>query len=472
MSPVPFPLSPVLLVDDEEETLFAASLMLRSSGIKDVIMIKDSREVVDLLKKQTFSCAVIDLTMPYVSGSQLLSGMNRDYPDIPVIIMTGLNEVDTAVDCMRHGAFDYLVKPVEKVRFMASVHKALELSALKSEVTALKRHLLEGRLDHELVFASIVTRSRAMHAIFQYIEVVAPSSQPVLISGETGVGKELVARAVHDLSSRNGQFIGLNVAGIDETVFSDVLFGHRKGAYTGADSARDGLIARAAGGTLFLDEIGDLKESLQIKLLRLLQEHTYFPLGSDVSVQSDARIVVATNRNLDDMVSKELFRKDLYYRLRSHHVALPPLRERTEDIPLLLYHFVKECSASLGKKEPVIPDELIPLLSSYHFPGNIRELQSMVHDALSQHDHGQLSLASFREIIRQENLSSPQRSDGAGDWGTFPYEVQGRLPTLQEADEYLLSEAMKRADGNQGIAASMLGLTRQALNKRLIRKKQ
>lgn len=471
-APVAYFPSPVLLVDDEEQILFAARLMLRSSGIKEVISVQDSRDVMALLNKQPVSCIVLDLTMPYISGAELLSNINREHPDVPVIIMTGMNEVETAVDCMRQGAFDYLVKPAEKERFTSAVKKALEVYALKGEVTALKRHLLKGQLEHEGAFASIITKSRAMRAIFHYVEVIAPSSQPVMISGETGVGKELVARALHDLSHRKGPLISVNVAGLDEAAFSDTLFGHRKGSYTGADTAREGLIAKAAGGTLFLDEIGDLKENLQVKLLRLLQEHTYYPLGSDVSLQSDARIVVATNRDLDQLVSKGIFRKDLYYRLRSHHVEIPPLRARREDIPLLVVHFLKECSRDLGKKEPVIPDELIPLLSSYHFPGNIRELQAMICDAMAQHLQGSLSLAGFREIIRQENRSMGVISVNDASRHDSLFEVDGRLLTLREADESLIAEAMRRADGNQGIAASMLGLTRQALNKRLTRRKK
>ncbi len=470
-SPVTHHPSPIFLIDDEEQILFSASLLLRSSGIKDIVTIQDSREVMAMLKRQSVACMVIDLTMPHVSGSELLAKVNLEYPEIPVIVMTGVNEIETAVDCMRHGAFDYLVKPVDDERFISAVKRAVELYALKSEVSSLKRHLLEGKLEHEGAFASIVTQSRAMRAIFQYIEVIAPSPLPVLITGETGVGKELVARAIHDLSSRQGQFIAVNVAGLDENAFSDALFGHHKGAYTGADTARAGLIARASGGTLFLDEIGDLKENLQVKLLRLLQENTYYPLGLDVSLQSDARIVVATNCELKQLVLQNRFRKDLYFRLHAHHVEILSLRERKEDIGLLLLHFLKESARSLERKEPAIPDELIPLLSSYHFPGNIRELQSMVHDAVAQHVQGPLSLASFREIIRLGNLSSRQSFEKVEERGEYLFDIQGRLPTLQEADEYLISEAVKRADGNQGIAAAMLGITRQALNKRLIRKR-
>jgi DNA-binding NtrC family response regulator len=415
---------------------------------------------------------VLDLTMPYVSGSELLSKINQEYPEIPVIIMTAMNQLETAVQCMKIGAIDYIVKPAEEDRFVTAVKRALELHALKHEAAALKHQLLEGHLEHEGTFCHIITASRAMRALFQYIEVVAPSSQPVLITGETGVGKELIARAVHDLSNRKGQFVAVNVGGLDDSSFSDTIFGHRKGAYTSADSSRDGLLATAAGGTLFLDEIGDLNEDLQVKLLRLLQEHTYYPLGSDLALRSDARIVVATNRELEELLSRDMFRKDLYYRLRSHHVHIPPLRERKEDIPLLLVHYIKEACNALGKKVSDVPHELIPLLSSYQFPGNIRELQAMIFDAVAQHVHGPLSLASFRGIIRKGNLSSQRSLHKAEDRGEYLFEIQGRLPTLQEADEYLVAEAMRRADGNQGIAASMLGLTRQALNKRLTRKKQ
>jgi len=456
----------VLLVDDEPQILRSFSIMLRGAGVKQVITLDNSREVMGLLKERTVSAVVLDLSMPYVSGTELLIEIRHGYPHIPVIIMTATGELETAVECMKAGAFDYLLKPVEITRFETSVMRALEFTALRSEVHALKRHLLMGNLENEEAFSSIVTVSKAMHAIFQYVEVIAASGQPVLITGETGVGKELIARAVHDVSGRRGEFVAVNLAGLDDAVFSDTLFGHRKGAYTGADSNRAGLVARAAGGTLFLDEIGETAESSQIKLLRLLQDNRYYPLGSDVSMLGDVRVVVATNRDLLAAVSDGKFRKDLYYRLRGHQIDVPPLRERPEDIPVLLNHFMHKAAESMKVKVPTAPPELTDLLFTYHFPGNVRELESMVCDAVARHRSGILSMESFREVIGRERSSR-----GTGAQMDLPYGSPGRIPTLKEAEEGLIARALEASRGNQGIAASLLGITRQALNKRLTRKR-
>ncbi|MBI5632645.1 MAG: sigma-54-dependent Fis family transcriptional regulator [Nitrospirae bacterium] len=462
----------VLLVDDEQHALFGSSLLLRSAGIAEVLTLDDSRQVMPLLAKEEISVMLLDLSMPFLSGSDLLSQIAQSYPELPVIILTAASELETAVQCMRTGAFDYLVKPVDKDRFIASVRMALEMSALRKEASSLKEHLLKGRVENAEAFSSILTANREMKAIFQYIEAIAPSAQPVLITGETGVGKELVARAVHDLSGRIGQFVALNVAGLDETTFSDTLFGHIRGAYTSAESRREGLINKASHGTLFLDEIGDLKDSLQVKLLRLLQDQAYYQLGSDTPLRSYARILVATNQNLHEKILAGAFRKDLFYRLRCHHVHIPTLRERKDDIPILADHYIGEVSLSLGRKKPPIPAELISLLSSYHFPGNVRELIALIHDAVAQHHgHGALSLETFRQKIKESNIDAGRKpSVSAGEREDF-FQCTGRLPTLKEAEDYLIFEALRRANGNQGIAATMLGMTRQALNKRLLRKK-
>lgn len=461
---------PVLLVDDEPQILLSSSLILRSAGIKNVLTIEDSREVMPFLSMHEAAVIVLDLFMPYVSGSELLPEIIRDFPQIPVIVMTAANEIDTAVECMKAGAFDYLVKPVEKNRFVSSIEKALELHALRNEIYSLKQRLFTDKLEHEDAFSSIITNSQKMKAVFQYVEVVAGSQQPVLITGETGVGKELIARAVHKISECKGVFVAVNVAGLDDNIFSDTLFGHKKGAYTGAEQPREGLIAQASEGTLFLDEIGDLAESLQVKLLRLLQEREYYPLGSDIPKHSDARIIVATNHDLHKSMLSGKFRKDLYYRLRGHQIHIPSLRERLEDIPLLLDHFLEEASKSMNRKKPTPPPELVTLLSTYGFPGNVRELQAMVFDAVARHKSGILSMDVFKEIIGQEHLSQEVGVLPGVQEENLVHRIFGRFPTLKETEEYMIKEAMRLSKGNQGIAASFLGITRQALNKRLKRK--
>jgi DNA-binding NtrC family response regulator len=462
---------PVLLVDDEPQLLRSASVLLRTSGIKQVVTLDDSRAVLPWLATQDVGVLVLDLAMPHISGRELLVQIAADYPDIPVILMTATNDLDTAVQCMQSGAIDYLVKPVEKNRFVSSVTRALELRALREEVLSLKECLLHDELRQRDAFATMITQSKAMHAIFRYVEAVAVSHQPVLITGETGTGKELLARAVHTLSAGQGEFVAVNVAGLDDAMFSDTLFGHTKGAFTGADQPRDGLITRAADGTLFLDEMGDLATTSQVKLLHLLQEGTYYPLGADYPRQSQARVIVATNHDIVQLVHNGAFRKDLYYRLRAHHLHLPPLRERQEDFPLLINHFLEKAAQALNKPVPTPPMELYRLLRTYAFPGNVRELEAMCFDAVAQHPGGVLSLKSFKAVIHHEHITAPDRLRLQTAPPHLATLFPDRLPTLKEIEEALIAEALERAEGNQGIAAGMLGLTRQALNKRLVRRR-
>ncbi|MBI5409479.1 MAG: sigma-54-dependent Fis family transcriptional regulator [Nitrospirae bacterium] len=461
---------PVLLVDDEEQILLSYSLILRTSGIGDVLTVNDSRQVINLLNRQEVAVVVMDLVMPYVSGTELLNKITHDFPQIPVIVMTATNELEMAVDCMKAGAFDYLVKPVEKSRFISSIQKALELRELKDEITSLKKQLLRDSLKNREAFSSYLTNSKKIHAIFRYIEAIAETKRPICICGETGVGKELLASIVYAVSGLKGEFVPVNVAGLDDTMFSDTLFGHKKGAFTGADQDRKGLVAKATGGVLLLDEFGDLNESSQIRLLRLLEEQKYYPLGSDTAERSDIRIIATTNKDVEAQIAAGKFRKDLYYRLCAHSIYIPPLRERTEDIPLLLEHFLEAAANSLAKKKPSYPQELITMLLNYSFPGNARELQAMVFDAVAQHNSGILSLNSFKQFMKHKGLNVKTNVAPHLNENFSIVKDNERLPTLEEAEDLLISEALKRTNGNQGIAASLLGLTRQALNKRIKRK--
>jgi len=459
----------VAIIDDEKESLYTYSLILKQAGINDVVLIQDSRELPIILKERAFSILLLDLSMPHISGFELLKYLAVEYPEIPVIILTAIKDIETAVECMKIGASDYLVKPVEKNKLISSIKKALEMSRLKEEIVGLKHRLIEDKLEHEDVFSEIITVNQRMRGIFKYIEVISKTEQPVLITGETGTGKELVAKAIHKISGRKGEFVAVNVAGLDDTMFSDTLFGHRKGAFTGALSNREGLISKAKGGSLFLDEIGDLSEDCQLKLLRVIQEKVYYPLGSDIPKSTDARIIVATNHDIQEMVTKGNFRKDLFYRLKAHHVHLPPLRERKDDIPVLLDHFVREAAKQLGKKPPKYPEELIILLMNYSFPGNIRELKMMVYDAVARCKSHILSLEIFKDTI---DISNAIDKELKSEIVKFYIQMRfpDKLPTLKEMEELLINEALRRAKGNQGIAASMLGITRQALNKRLHKK--
>jgi DNA-binding NtrC family response regulator len=367
---------------------------------------------------------------------------------------------------MRHGAFDYLVKTVDEERILDSVRRAIMVQELRQENREMRSRLLDDRPEHPEAFKGIVTGNKALRAIFKYIEAVAKGSQPILITGESGVGKELVARAVHSLSRASGPLIAVNVAGLDDNVFADTLFGHVRGAFTGAESMRRGMIEQADGGTLFLDEIGDLSLTSQVKLLRLIQEGEYYPLGSDTPRRLQARIVVATHCDLGARQRSGQFRTDLFYRLRAHHVHIPPLRERKDDLPLLLDFFLAEACREFGKKVPTYTRELITLLANYGFPGNMRELKSMVYDAVSLHTSKMLSMNAFIQAMGVKNDVPPASNKERGG-GYNPFTVCEELPSLNEAIDLLLSETMRRSDNNQTIASRMLGISQPALSKRL-----
>lgn len=461
------PAHPIMVVDDEESILLAIDTTLQMAGFNHTITCQDSRQVMDILAAQMIECMLLDLNMDHLSGERLLDIVTEEFPEIPVIIVTGAVEVETAVRCIKAGAFDYIVKPVEEDRLITAVKRAVSFQELKRENLSLRRHVLGDTLEKPEAFREIITRNKKMLLLFQYVESIARTSQPVLIRGETGVGKELVARTLHTLSGLKGEFVAVNAAGLEDNVFSDTLFGHVKGAFTGADRPRNGLIERAAGGTLFLDEIGDLSPPSQVKLLRLLQEGEYFRLGEDRPRQTDARIVAATNQNLSALQNEGRFRKDLNYRLRTHRIYIPPLRDRIDDVPLLADHFLEQAAKSLGKKAPTPPESFYPLLKSYNFPGNIRELQSVIFDAVSRHRSGVLSLESLKTHIgRDPDEESGPAPAGDPEEGP-PVTFSSRLPTIKEATELLVAEALKRTDGNQSVAARLLGISQQALSKRL-----
>jgi DNA-binding NtrC family response regulator len=456
------------MVDDDPIVLEVNITALNSEGIRNITVLDDSRKILSFLENTPVSIIILDLNMPHTSGIDLLPILSREYPHIPIIVMTSSDDLETAVNCMKAGAVDYLTKPMNVERLLLGIEKAFKVCELSIENHGLREHLLNDTLEHPEAFSAIVTNSKKMRAIFQYIEVIAKSDQPVLITGETGTGKELIARAIATLSDRKGSFVTVNAAGLDDNMFSDTLFGHKKGAFTGADSQRDGLISAAAAGTIFLDEIGDLNERSQVKLLRLIQEGEYYPTGSDILKSSDARIIVATNRNLPELISAGTFRKDLYYRLCGHRVHIPPLGERREDIPILLEHLVTTAAQTLNKTKPALSREVIAMLSTYHFQGNIRELHGMVFDAVARHSSGMLQLDCFaglnRESVRHTTTVSQQPSS---ELDKLLYTMFGRFPTIHEVEEYLIASAMSLTDGNQSSAASLLGIARQTLSKRL-----
>jgi DNA-binding NtrC family response regulator len=460
---------PVLIIDDEAQYLQSAAIALRVAGY-EAVTLSDPKSALDIVKNRLFGAILLDILMPGFRGDALIDSLISASPLSAVIMVTAVNDIDVAVNCMRKGAFDYLIKPVEKERLVTTVRRAVEMVELRSENQCLKEGLLRNKLKKPENFEFIITRDSQMLSAFRYIEAIAQTPMPVLIRGETGSGKELIAQAVHNASGRTGEFVCMNAAGISDALFSDALFGHEKGAFTGADSKRPGLVARAAKGTLFLDEIGEMTIESQIKILRLLEERTYYPAGSDTPRTSDARIIAATNCDLDSMRKDGKFRNDLFYRLEAHVVEIPPLRQRAQDIPLLVDHFIEVVSQQINKEPPVIDQSFYDTCSKYSFPGNIRELRNVITDVFSVLEGETLTASSLPQKFSlgstnvNDIVSSEFNQDTLKHWPM--------LPAIKDAEQLLIDEALRRSNGNQTMAAQLLGMTRSALNKRLIRAKQ
>lgn len=454
-----YPLNPVLVIDDEEHILKSCKNILKLSNINNVILCQDSREVITILKEHAVSLILLDLGMPYISGVDMLSIIKENSPQIPVIILTGMDDVSIAVKCIKMGAEDYLLKPISNDNLVNSILQSMDKIDIVKENRCLKDCLFSNTLKYSDAFAFIISRNPRMLSIFKYAEVVSNSPKPVLITGETGTGKELIAKSLYSLSHRKGEMVSVNVAGLDDLMFSDTLFGHKKGAFTGADSDREGLIKKAKGGTLFLDEIGDLSIVSQVKLLRLIQEKEYMALGCDLVQKSDVKIIASTCVDLEKNVEAGKFRKDLYYRLNFHHIAIPPLRERRDDLPLLLEHFVQKAAHDLNKKIKYIDEGVFMLLDDYDFSGNVRELESMVFNVVSQCQGDNLPFDLFAEVIEQR-IPKNKKKD-------FLCLSSANIPTIKEAVTSLIDRALSETGGNQTQAAKLLGITQQALSKRL-----
>lgn len=473
-SRTPNPPAPILIVDDEEQALTSYALNLRFSGITNTMLCSDSRTVPELLASRAFSLVMLDLSMPHTSGEDILAHMRAQALDVPAIVITGHNEVETAVRCMQAGARDYLVKPVDRARLLAAVTQALEGRAADAP-GALGPAAVAPPVDSG---GELLTCNPAMRAVQAQLAAVARSREPALVVGETGVGKELAARAIHAAAmalvpGSSRPFIGCNVAGLDDVMLSDTLFGHKKGAYTGALGSRAGLMEEAGAGTLFLDEIGDLSLASQLKLLRCIQEREYYPLGSDTPRPMECRLVAATNKTMAELLDPAVFRRDLFFRMRTHLIEIPPLRERLEDLALLVPLFLEEAARQTGRPAPAIPRELYPLLEGYAFPGNVRELKSMLFHACTVHQgSGPLDLAplvAWMESVRQGLAHSTPALPAPPP--LLP--DRERLPTLRQAEarvaEDVILQALRQAGGNQSKAARILGISRQALHKRLKR---
>ncbi|MFO7728926.1 MAG: sigma-54 dependent transcriptional regulator [Desulfonatronovibrio sp.] len=453
----------IYIVDDEKSLLDSLFITLKTSGFENVATFNDGRAILDIFPLTDCRVMLLDLFMPEMSGEEILEQVRLRCPHVQVVVVSGVNETDTAVRCIKNGAFDYLVKPVDPQRLVTTVRRAMDHALLVAQNEQLRSRLLSGRPDHPEYFEDIISNDLRMKSIFSYLEVIAPASDPVLITGETGTGKDLIASSIHRASRRKGRFVSLNTAGLDDNIFSDTLFGHVRGAFTDARKNRKGLVEEAAHGTLFLDEIGDLSPASQVKLLKLTQDNVYWPLGSDRPEASSARIITATNRDLDERLGRGKFRRDLYYRINTYRVHLPPLRERGDDIVLLARYYLEKACAELNREREELRPDLAMLLKSYDYPGNIRELRSLIFASMARGGPDVI-----REILSERagpDFVPPgvQSFDQSQKQWTCP----DPLPTLSQAVSLLIDQAMEKSGGNQAGAARILGISRQALNRRI-----
>ena len=438
----------VLVVEDEEKLRRVVELQLASAGF-EVDKAATAEEGVKVVDRADL--VLTDLRLPNMDGLGLLELIRRQNAQVPVVVMTAYGSIETAVECMKAGATDFLLKPFSLDHLMQVVHKALEVRALRDENRQLKEEL--GR---RYEYDNIIGRSEPMQEIFATIERVAPTRATVLLAGESGVGKDLIARAIHFHSPRRDRpLVKINCTAIPENLMESELFGYEKGAFTGAVTSKPGKFEQADTGTVFLDEIGDVPGPIQVKLLRILQEREFERLGSNVTRHTDVRIIAATNQDLRAALEQGTFREDLYYRLNVVPLNIPPLRERKQDIPFLANHFIRKLAADSGSAVESITDAAMERLMAYHWPGNVRELENVIERSLVLCRGSQLDAGD----VRLESAPRPRSQNG-----------QHFLPeglTLDQYEQELIREALRRADGNKSHAARLLGLTRNALRYRL-----
>ena len=445
----------VLIVDDEPNYLIVLSELLSEEGF-GVFTAGNGEEALKILGETDIDLIITDMRMPGLDGLGLLKAAKALNPDLPVIMVTAFGEVEMAVAAMKAGAFNYLTKPFNNDELVLNTNKALEHYAILRENMRLREEM-RSRTS----FSSMVGKNQKMQAIFNLIEKVAPTSTSVLITGESGTGKELVARAIHCNSPREkAPFISLNCAGLPENLLESELFGHEKGAFTGAIALRKGRFELADTGSLFLDEVGEMPMPLQAKLLRVLQERTFERVGGSQTLRVDVRIIAATNRDLKDEVDKGHFREDLYYRLNVLHIHLPPLRERTDDIPMLVAHFVNKYAVQLNKPKLEIATETVRFLMTLPWEGNIRELENTIERA---------AILCGRNLIRPEDVQPESMAEkkplqwmNGFDLNMIPEHTP--LPdVLDGIEKKMVLSALDKADYVQTKAADALGITKSLL---------
>jgi len=438
----------ILVADDEKNIREGLREALMLDGY-DVLLAADGKEALGALERGEVDLVISDLKMPRLSGEELLRKVSAEFPTVPVIILTGHGTIESAVQAMHDGAYDFLTKPVNLDRL-----SLLAKRALGNRELALQNRVLQEELERRSQFSNIIGRSAEMRQVFDLVRQVAPARTSVLITGESGVGKEMIAEALHYGSPRKDKpFIKLHCAALTETLLESELFGHEKGAFTGAIARKRGRFELAHMGTLFLDEIGEINQTVQIKLLRVLEEKRFERVGGEETVEVDARLIAATNRDLKEAIAKGSFREDLYYRLNVVNLHIPPLRERKEDIPLLVAAFLREFSQENGRTIEGIDAKARSALSNYSWPGNVRQLRNSIESAV---------VLCKGSVITIEDLPPGIRGEQGGD--------QVRLPvgtSLAEAEKELIRYTLAREGGNKSRTAEVLGIGRKTLHRKL-----
>lgn len=437
----------VMVVDDEKNIREGLGKTLQLDGY-NVILAADGEDAYQELKAGEIDLIIADLKMPRLSGEKLLTMVVAEYPTIPVIILTGHGTIEAAVTAMRNGAYDFLTKPINLDRFSLLVKRALSNREL-----VLQHRALQEELEKRKQFPNIIGKSAQMKKIFEVVNQVAPTKASVLITGESGVGKELFADAIHYNSPRAGKpFIKVHCAALSETLLESELFGHEKGAFTGAIGKKKGRFELADGGTIFLDEIGEINQNIQIKILRVLQEKTFERVGGEETLKVDIRLISATNKDLMEEIKKGTFREDLYYRLNVVNIAIPPLRERKEDVSLLIAAFIKEFAKENDKNIEGIDPKAKSNLYNYSWPGNVRELRNCIESAV---------VMCKGNIITEEDLPSYIQADSDN------YIKISLGITLAEAEKEIIRNTLNYQKGNKTRTADLLGIGRKTLHRKL-----
>ncbi len=439
----------ILVVDDEQVHRYMLCSMFKDWGWK-CVEADDGKVAVDAVEKHQYDAVLMDVRMARMDGMEAFSRIHAMNPALPVIIMTAYSSVDAAVEAIKHGAYDYLTKPLDFDRLRLTLERAVD----RKEVEEKKQEKKKTSPVEVIAPSSIIGSSKPMLELLEMISYVAPTEATVLVTGESGTGKELVAAELHTNSERkDGPFIRVNCAALAESLLESELFGHEKGAFTGADRERDGKFVQAAGGTLFLDEIGETSSAMQVKMLRVLQEQELQRVGGEETIQTDARIIAATNRDLEEEVRKGNFREDLYYRLNVVTVHVPPLRDRGDDIALLVDFFVEKFAEKNRRKVEGITPECLQLLSSYQWPGNVRELENAIERGVILMRGEHLTEKSLPLSIQKQKVET------AG--------VTSQATSLQEVEKQQILKTLEETSGNKSEAARRLGITRKTLLNKL-----